>query len=95
MIYRQADGTTQWTWRPPTTTRCSPCRAGEIGYVSQFRRPTRASARRPGGGRYRRSVPLAEAREQAAELFVGWSSRASSGTATRSCSAAASSSAST
>ena len=71
MLYRQADGTTVDLATADDDTMLT-LRAGEIGYVSQFLRPTpRVSAldlaARP---LLRRGVPLAEARDRAAELFV-------------------------
>src|SRR3954451_823115 len=71
MLYRRADGTTVDLASADDDTMLD-LRAGEIGYVSQFLRPTpRVSAldlaARP---LLRRGVPLAQARERAAELFV-------------------------
>jgi alpha-D-ribose 1-methylphosphonate 5-triphosphate synthase subunit PhnL len=71
MLYRHADGTTVDLATADDDTMLT-LRAGEIGYVSQFLRPTpriRALdlAARP---LLRRGVPLAEARDRAGELFV-------------------------
>jgi alpha-D-ribose 1-methylphosphonate 5-triphosphate synthase subunit PhnL len=71
MLYRLADGSLVDLATADDDTMLA-LRAGEIGYVSQFLRPTprvRALdlAARP---LLQRGVPLAEARERAAELFV-------------------------
>jgi alpha-D-ribose 1-methylphosphonate 5-triphosphate synthase subunit PhnL len=71
MLYRQADGTTVDLATADDDTMLG-LRGDEIGYVSQFLRPTprvRALdlAARP---LLRLGVPLAEARERAAELFT-------------------------
>jgi alpha-D-ribose 1-methylphosphonate 5-triphosphate synthase subunit PhnL len=71
MLYHQAGGVTVDLATADDDTMLG-LRAGEIGYVSQFLRPTpRVSAldlaARP---LLRRGVPLAKARERAAELFV-------------------------
>ena len=71
MLYRLSDGSTVDLATADDDTMLT-LRASEIGYVSQFLRPTpRVSAldlaARP---LLRRGVPLAEARERAAELFV-------------------------
>jgi alpha-D-ribose 1-methylphosphonate 5-triphosphate synthase subunit PhnL len=71
MLYRRADGTTVDLATADDDTMLA-LRVSEIGYVSQFLRPTpRVSAldlaARP---LLRRGIPLAGARERAAELFV-------------------------